>query len=454
MGSFQSAWQYRYSATAWLRCWAGICSFPYNRALHSLRTQIDMDNLTHTLIGTLVGDTAARFTSNSNSGLPADTRRSLWVGMMAVGSNLPDADFIYPMLTGSKLDYLSEHRGHTHTLIGALVAAVLMWLVCEYVLRRRKFVLTRRDRYGLLGIALLAPLLHIAMDFTNSYGVHPFWPFDNRWFYGDAVFIIEPLFWAACAPLAFILKTRIARGLILLVLVAGIVLSVMTQLVPPALCFILAALTLAMLAVGKFARPKPALLASISVWLAITTVFAFASRIADGYVITTSGQQFPQARILDRTLTPLPANPLCWALILTQTEGNEYVLRSAMLSLAPTLLPAADCRVRTPVVQLTAPLNKMAIADSADWRWLGEIRMPRDQLRTLANRYCAAAVFLHFARAPWASLTNDRWIVGDLRYDRESELGFAEIELQDTSSCPHAPPWLPPRNELLSDPQD
>ncbi len=408
-----------------------------------------MDNLTHTLIGTLVGDTATRFTSNSSSGLPPDTRRSLWVGVMAVGSNLPDADFIYPLLTGSKLDYLSEHRGHTHTLIGAVAIGLLIWLVCDYALRRRKLQLTRCDRYGLFGIAMLAPLLHVAMDFTNSYGVHPFWPLDNHWFYGDAVFIIEPLFWAACVPLVFTLKTRVARGLVMLAPVAGIVLGTRTQLVPPALCFILAALSMVMFVIGRFAKPRLALLAGLCVWLAITAGFAFASRIADERVMATSRQQFPLAQILDRILSPLPANPLCWALILAQTEGDEYVLRSAMVSLAPVLVPAEACPLRTAVSQLTAPLQPMGVADRAGWRWLGEIRMPRSQLRNLANRYCEAAVLLHFARAPWTSVINDRLILGDLRYDREAELSFAEIELQNSNSCPNAPPWLPPRSELL-----
>jgi len=37
--------------------------------------------------------------------------------------------------------------------------------------------------------------LHIAFDAFNNYGVHPFAPFEDRWFYGDAVFIIDPWLW-------------------------------------------------------------------------------------------------------------------------------------------------------------------------------------------------------------------------------------------------------------------
>ena len=48
--------------------------------------------------------------------------------------------------------------------------------------------------------ALLGTLLHLSMDALNSYGVHLFWPFENRWFYGDSVFIVEPLYWPLQRP--------------------------------------------------------------------------------------------------------------------------------------------------------------------------------------------------------------------------------------------------------------
>src|SRR6185312_15775659 len=31
------------------------------------------------------------------------------------------------------------------------------------------------------------------LDFTNNYGVRPFWPFWEKWYSWDIVFIIEPL---------------------------------------------------------------------------------------------------------------------------------------------------------------------------------------------------------------------------------------------------------------------
>jgi hypothetical protein len=50
-----------------------------------------------------------------------------------------------------------------------------------------------RLRFWLLIAIALAS--HLALDALNSYGVHPFYPVDNKWYFGDAVFILEPWLW-------------------------------------------------------------------------------------------------------------------------------------------------------------------------------------------------------------------------------------------------------------------
>jgi inner membrane protein len=35
---------------------------------------------------------------------------------------------------------------------------------------------------------------HPLLDYMNTYGVRPFLPFDGSWFYGDTLFVIDPLF--------------------------------------------------------------------------------------------------------------------------------------------------------------------------------------------------------------------------------------------------------------------
>ena len=51
-----------------------------------------MDNLTHTLIGALIGETAAHSTRSSANGLNANLRWTRLVGCGAIGSTLPDSD--------------------------------------------------------------------------------------------------------------------------------------------------------------------------------------------------------------------------------------------------------------------------------------------------------------------------------------------------------------------------
>jgi inner membrane protein len=45
--------------------------------------------------------------------------------------------------------------------------------------------------------AWIAALSHILLDYTNNYGVRPFFPFNPRWYAGGTVFIFEPVLFAA-----------------------------------------------------------------------------------------------------------------------------------------------------------------------------------------------------------------------------------------------------------------
>jgi inner membrane protein len=44
--------------------------------------------------------------------------------------------------------------------------------------------------------ALLSALSHLLLDWTNNYGLRPFFPFNPRWYAGNLVFIAEPVLWA------------------------------------------------------------------------------------------------------------------------------------------------------------------------------------------------------------------------------------------------------------------
>ena len=94
----------------------------------------------------------------------------------------------------------AHHRGFTHSFLGVpiVAAAVTGFVYLIWRLRGRK---TRNPnlptRWGLLFFyACLAGLSHILLDFTNNYGVRPFWPFLEKWYSWDIVFIFEPVMFA------------------------------------------------------------------------------------------------------------------------------------------------------------------------------------------------------------------------------------------------------------------
>jgi inner membrane protein len=60
---------------------------------------------------------------------------------------------------------------------------------------------------------------------------------------------------------------------------------------------------------------------------------------------------------------------------------------------------------------------------------------------------------MRFIRAPYVAPAPGGWILGDLRYDRERGLGFAEIAIErGRVSCPaFVPAWTPPRADLLEE---
>ncbi len=91
----------------------------------------------------------------------------------------------------------AHHRGFTHSFLGVLLDSivVLAFVYLIWWLRgRRTKDPTLPPRWGLLFLyACLAGLSHILLDFTNNYGVRPFWPFSEKWYSWDIVFIVEPV---------------------------------------------------------------------------------------------------------------------------------------------------------------------------------------------------------------------------------------------------------------------
>ncbi len=137
-------------------------------------------------------------------------RTALATLTMTLAAEAADIDIVTAVK--GQTAYFAHHRGITHTFIGVpFVAAAVVLLVWVIERLRRRFGnqerrvarLQRRGlpvdpRWGMLyGLAVLACLVHILLDFTNNYGVRPFEPFSYRWYAWDTVFIYEPLLYVA-----------------------------------------------------------------------------------------------------------------------------------------------------------------------------------------------------------------------------------------------------------------
>ncbi len=162
--------------------------------------------------------------------------------------------------------------------------------------------------------------------------------------------------------------------------------------------------------------------------------------------------------MLDAVLTPAPANPLCWDLLLLQADEKHYTVRHAQLSLAPALLPPERCPRVSGAASITMPLAGVAPRTVPGVQWRGVNVMTRSELGAVVANHCEAAAFLQFARAPFLVHRRDGWVIGDARYDREPGLGFAELllgevplqgEARPRGACPAAVPWERPRADLL-----
>ncbi len=142
-----------------------------------------MDNLCHTLVGAAFGE----------AGLKRRTRYGHAALMIA--ANLPDIDVL---VFATDTLPASFRRGWTHGVLAQLLLPVLLTLVLVLVGRRR-----RPPRANglplhpgwLLALSYVGILSHAFLDFLNTYGIRLLTPFDWRWFYGDAVFIIDPILW-------------------------------------------------------------------------------------------------------------------------------------------------------------------------------------------------------------------------------------------------------------------
>lgn len=144
-----------------------------------------MDNVCHTLVGAAC----------ARAGLARPTRFAAATSMIA--ANLPDVDVL---VFATEVPSVAFRRGWTHGVLAQAALPALLALVIVAIGRRFPRQVTHtgcaEPAIGpLLVLSYVGVLSHVFLDLLNNYGVRLLMPFSGRWFYGDALFILDPWLW-------------------------------------------------------------------------------------------------------------------------------------------------------------------------------------------------------------------------------------------------------------------
>jgi inner membrane protein len=153
-----------------------------------------MDNLCHTLVGAAFGE----------AGLKKRTRFGNTTLMIA--SNLPDLDVL---VFATSTPAVAFRRGWTHGPLAQILLPIVLTAVVLAVARAfpaRDGTLARA--LALLALAYVGVLSHVLLDLLNPYGLRILAPFRWQWFYGDALFIIDPWLWLTLGAGVWIARRR------------------------------------------------------------------------------------------------------------------------------------------------------------------------------------------------------------------------------------------------------
>ena len=402
-----------------------------------------MDNLTHSLVGLALGELVDRALPAHPDPQRGRTRRRVLLATGALASNFPDLDLVLTPLLAPPLGYLLHHRGHTHTLLFALpqIALLLglMWLLWPGA--RRLLQGDRTARRAILATAALGMVLHLAFDALNVYGVHPFYPLDSRWLYGDMVFIVEPVFWTALGvALALQVPGRMLRWLFTgLLLAAPVAFTAGGFLQWGSLAGLL--LLAGTVALASRRGGATGLVTAVVVCIGFIAVQGVAGHLAREQIRSALAQVEPGSRVLDMPLSAFPSNPLCWSFATITDNGGagSYAVRLGVLSLAPGVTGVDACPVR---------FGGKPGAPPAELAWTYREGRSLDGLRSLQRDNCQFDAWLRFARVP--SLIDGK--ATDIRFSAPGEDNFSTLPYAAMADqpCPApVPQWGRPRADLL-----
>lgn len=396
-----------------------------------------MDNLSHSMVGLFVGEVVHRILPESKDPEVQKRRRTLFLGSSVLASSFPDLDLILTPLLAEPLGYLLHHRGHTHTFLYLLPQIfLLMAILLIFPGVRRLLKSDPKVWKGWLWSLGISFVLHIGCDFLNSYGVHPYYPWNSNWLYGDAVFIIEPVFWVTLGmAFGMTLVTPWRRWVFVgsviglpLVFTAMNLLSVFTG------AFLVSLAALVALAQKK--SKNLGLACGLVLWSLFLCVQFYSSWRAFGHVASALHDKGDEETLHDVVLTPLPSNPACWIFLTVSEKGSEYMIRKGRTSIYPERVKIDDCH-------WVQPMNITVKEENFEWEGVEVNSLP--QFREAAQKNCHFQAWLRFARVP----SRQGNYVTDLRFSGLHEYNFTTMMWSEEPCSGTIPEWGFPRADLI-----
>jgi inner membrane protein len=251
---------------------------------------------------------------------------------MTLAAEAPDLDTLWSI--DGPIASFQHHRGWTHTFFGLpLEAAIIVgaiWLFHRWRSGQAGNKPPRAPvRWGLLYcFSLVALLSHLLLDWTNNYGVRPFFPFNPRWYAGSFVFIFEPV-------------------LFLILLVA---------LVAPSLFGLIG---------SEVGAKRPAFRGrgwAIAALLAMTALWTFRFFEHQKAVQLAQTADYNGASVLRATADPYPINPFHWQTVVETPTFYQISTADTFNNTTATDQPVLIFKPPTTLATLAAKRS-----------WLGEI---------------------------------------------------------------------------------
>lgn len=149
-----------------------------------------MDQATHLISGIIQGKYFEKKT---------EFKRILW--LCVIGALIPDIDIVAYLV--DKREYLIHHRALSHSLITTLFWTVF---IC-FLLYGRSFMRVKVFKHVIIA-SFFSLLGHLYLDLFTSYGTALLSPFSDKRFSLDALFIVDPIYWALLFSAFFISKLR------------------------------------------------------------------------------------------------------------------------------------------------------------------------------------------------------------------------------------------------------